>query len=359
MTLIDPHVHLRDWRQAAKETVEHGLRVAWRAGISALFEMPNTDPALTTTAMIERRIATADTARAAVRATAGEAPFHALYAGLTANPTQIRAVVRAHARLFPRVVGLKLFAGHSTGRMGVVTVTEQFAVWRTLARVGYRGVVAVHAEREDLLQPSRHDHNAARPPLAELASVQTQLALAEAAGFRGTMHIAHVTQAAVAMLVHQERSGLPFRVTTAATPHHLLISAPDPPRVNPPIRPQPYPSDLRRALNDGLIDWIESDHAPHTAADLSAGASGVPGIPGFRLLVECLRATIPTARFGTAVLEAFAVPAALIPHNPQAEEPFTAARYRELAGEYPLDPYAGARKIELFPAACDNLPIGR
>ena len=45
--MIDPHVHLRDWNQAKKETLRHGLGVAWRAGLDGVFEMPNTDPPLT------------------------------------------------------------------------------------------------------------------------------------------------------------------------------------------------------------------------------------------------------------------------------------------------------------------------
>ncbi len=45
--MIDPHVHLRDWDQAGKETLRHGLSVAWRAGLDGVFEMPNTDPPLT------------------------------------------------------------------------------------------------------------------------------------------------------------------------------------------------------------------------------------------------------------------------------------------------------------------------
>ena len=60
--MIDPHVHLRDWNQAAKETLRHGLSVAWRAGLDGVFEMPNTDPPLTTRDAILRRIDDADAA---------------------------------------------------------------------------------------------------------------------------------------------------------------------------------------------------------------------------------------------------------------------------------------------------------
>ncbi len=78
--MIDPHVHLRDWNQAGKETLRHGLSVAFRAGLDAVFEMPNTDPPLVTRDAIRRRI---DDADAACRSL-GIRIFHGLYAGLTA-----------------------------------------------------------------------------------------------------------------------------------------------------------------------------------------------------------------------------------------------------------------------------------
>ena len=70
--MIDPHVDLRDWNQRAKETLLHGFTVAWQCGISALFEMPNTDPALTTEALLRRRIADGDSAVAMLREQTGD-----------------------------------------------------------------------------------------------------------------------------------------------------------------------------------------------------------------------------------------------------------------------------------------------
>ena len=54
--LIDPHVHLRDGSQFKKETIRHGLDVAYCAGLDAVFEMPNTDPALISAEKIEERM---------------------------------------------------------------------------------------------------------------------------------------------------------------------------------------------------------------------------------------------------------------------------------------------------------------
>ncbi|MGO9310649.1 MAG: dihydroorotase [Spirochaetia bacterium] len=302
--MIDPHVHLRDWGQADKETLRHGLSVAYRAGLDAVFEMPNTDPPLVTREAIQRRIDDADAARSSL----GIQIFHGLYAGLTAVPRQIEEAVRAWKELFPRVVGLKLYAGHSTGRMGVVDPREQALVYRTLAALGFTGVLAVHCEKEDLLRPSEWDpkrpvsHARARPPAAEVASVHDQKTFARAARFRGTLHVCHIsTPWALDLLRGRHEEGtseeLPaFRVTCGLTPHHALLDANMMEsgeglllKVNPPLRPLPFPAAMLQRLMDGDIDWIETDHAPHTRRDKIEGfASGFPGFPFYPRFVRLL-----------------------------------------------------------------------
>ncbi len=118
--MIDPHVHLRDWGQPGKETLRHGLSVAWRAGLDGVFEMPNTDPPLTSREAILRRIRDADQAVSDL----GAGIFHGVYAGITPVPAQVEEVVDTWRRLFPRVVGLKMFAGHSTGRVTYAWMTR-------------------------------------------------------------------------------------------------------------------------------------------------------------------------------------------------------------------------------------------
>jgi len=301
--VLDPHVHLRDWNQAAKETLRHGLTVAYRAGLDGVFEMPNTDPPLTTRDSLLRRI---DDADAAARA-AGITIFHGMYAGLTAVPRQIEEMVRAVKELFPRVVGLKMFAGHSTGNMGIVETGEQALVYRTLAALGYTGVLAVHCEKENLMRPAEWDphrpasHARVRPPAAEVASVDDQKKLATAAGFRGILHICHIsTPWALDLLqgVHGPDAGTvsALRYTCGLTPHHALLDVglmEEPNgclvKVNPPLRPIPMPGIMLQRLIDGDIDWVETDHAPHTRKDKTeAYASGVPGLPFYPRFVRLL-----------------------------------------------------------------------
>lgn len=347
--MIDPHVHLRDWNQAAKETLRHGLSVAARAGLDAVFEMPNTDPPLTSREAILRRIDDADAALAGL----GVRLFHGLYAGVTAAPRQIEEAVRAWRDCFPRVVGLKLYAGHSTGQMGVIDPAEQVLVYRTLAALGFTGVLAVHCEKEALLRPDEWDptrpvsHARARPPAAEVASIDDQKGLARTTGFAGTIHVCHIsTPWAVDLLrgTHGPAEQDRFKVTCGLAPHHALLDAGMMEskegillRVNPPLRPLPLPSLMLQRLEAGAIDWIETDHAPHTRADKTERfASGFPVLPFYPRFVRLLsergmdRERIKEITHD-AICRAFGlrIEAAGRPADPG------------LAGEYDFDPFAG------------------
>lgn len=350
--MIDPHVHLRDWNQAGKETLRHGLDVAWRAGLDAVFEMPNTDPPLTTREAVERRIRDADAALAAL----GIPLFHGLYAGVTANPTQIEEAVSAWRSLFPRVVGLKMYAGHSTGEMGILQKKAQALVYATLAKLEYTGVLAVHCEKQSLLRLSGWDparpssHARARPPSAEVASVDDQRQLALSAGFAGTLHICHIsTPWALDVLRGKHAAEAPtrkLRVTCGLTPHHALLDSsmmegPDGLLllVNPPLRPLPMPSIMLERLCDGSIDWIETDHAPHTREDkVQRGASGLPGFPYYpRFVAGLATAGLPAARIDEITHDAICRVFSIKIENrrrPGAQD---------LAGEYEYDPFAAFR----------------
>jgi dihydroorotase len=294
--MIDVHVHLRDGRQAAKETILHGLQVASALGITAVCDMPNTDPPLT------HRLAVLDRLALGAQAVAqlGKEFFYGVYLGVTADDEQLCEVVDLYRELSPQVVGLKLFAGHSTGNMGLTTEEQQQQVYRQLAHMGYTGVLAVHCEKESLMHPELWDpqipesHLLARPPEAEIASVSDQITFARQAGFPGTLHICHIsTEKAIALVADAQKHGM--RITCGATAHHALLDehlAKTPGhlcKMNPPLRCAADRDAVFSALCDGTIDWIESDHAPHTLVDKAKGASGVPGFAGTALLIRALR----------------------------------------------------------------------
>lgn len=288
--MIDPHVHLRDWNQAEKETVAHGLSVAKECGFTHVFDMPNTNPPLTCRETIEKRFALTEGI---------DGISYHVWAGLTPDPKQIAEMVEVYRELYPRVVGLKLFLGQSTGNMGICDYDTQLTVFQTLKSLDYRGVVAIHAEKESLLHPERYipgrfeTHSLARPVEAEVASVRDAISLVQKSGFEGTLHVAHVsTRGAIEEIVKARKT---MRITMGVTPHHALFTTQDAVdhsrylKMNPPLRDESDRKAVFESLLDGTATWIESDHAPHTQEQKENGASGIPGFKNMLLLIEALQ----------------------------------------------------------------------
>ncbi|MDD3095104.1 MAG: dihydroorotase, partial [Candidatus Marinimicrobia bacterium] len=293
--MIDPHVHLRDEGQRHKETLQHGLSVAKRVGISAVFDMPNTDPPILRRKDVLRRLNLAKKADCGI--------FYGLYCGLSANPEQIREAVNC-TRDFPQVVGLKLFAGRSTGDLAVISEAAQKIVFAALARAAYTGVLAAHAESESYFSPASWDpahpitHTLARPPIAELHAISQLLQMAEESGFSGTLHICHITLPDSVHMLEKAREKVNFRISCGATPHHLLLNdlmMEEPEgllfKMNPPLRDHQEQTGLLSLLLEGRIDWLETDHAPHLRKEKleEPYASGIPGFPVLPHLINVLR----------------------------------------------------------------------
>ncbi len=265
---IDSHVHFRDFNQQHKETIRHGLEVARDSGLDAVFDMPNTDPPIMTRDLIVDRL------RLARNADVPEV-FYGVYMGLTADPEQVKCAVEIY-REFQRVIGMKLYAGHSVGNLGVITEEDQRAVYRTLAKEGYDGVLAVHCEKESHLKPKLWDpkqpvsHCFARPENAEVESVSDQLRLVHETRFKGKLHIAHISSPkAVDLVVEAKEQGMD--VSCGICPHHFIYDWNQMYdkngllwKMNPPLRGPGPREEIFQLLRDGKIDWIETDHAPHT-----------------------------------------------------------------------------------------------
>lgn len=351
--MIDPHVHFRDWEQTEKETLCHGMRSGLGAGVTTFFDMPNTVPPLTDEATILRRLALAGNVIAEIGgANIPRISYH-VYGGITTDTAQVRAMADLHARLFPAMVGLKFFAGHSTGHMGVIEEEKQKSVYRTLADCGYSGVVALHCEKEALLKPELDGmdegraHSLSRPPQAEVESVRDQICFAREAGFAGTLHICHISTVGALALVEEARAE-GMKITCGVTPHHALLSVEDalPQRhlsMNPPLRSPEERDGMFAALLDGRIDWIETDHAPHSLEDKKNGANGIPGFTGTMLLIRHLRNAGCTEErlvdlLGRNVQKAFGLSGQkiIVPDSTFIDSRLDRSRVR-----YPWDPYEG------------------
>lgn len=354
--MIDPHVHLRDGEQKSKETIAHGLSVASFCGFQWVFDMPNCVPPLVSRRAIEARLRSAEDAMNYVKKETGRSIRYSLYAGLQDSDGEVAEAVDAWKEFFPHVCGLKLFAGNSTGGMGLVTVEEQGRIYKRLSDLGYTGVLAVHCEKESLLHPEKEDpadfstHSLARPEEAEVQSVRDQIALAEKYHFPGHLHICHVsTVHALEAAEDAKKRGLSLSV--GCTPHHLLLTlemAKDRSlyaKMNPPLREEGTRAALFQAVLDGRVDWIESDHAPHTLPDKEKGMCGIPGFSGMLLLLARLReAGLSEERlaslFGGSVLKTFGLGNANVTLPPAAvteEESLIAASL------YPFDSYRNLR----------------
>lgn len=278
--VIDSQCHFREPGNEHKEDLESGSRAAVLGGVTGVFEMPNTSPPTTTRAAIEDKLA-----RAAGRVHCD----HAFYVGAT--PSNIGAL--AELERVPGVAGVKAFLGSSTGTL----LLDHEADIAAMLRAGRRRV-AVHSEDEDRLKSRKHLVVSGDPrshPLwrdVETARLSTErvIRLARAAGRR--LHVLHVTTAEeIPLLVDAKEF-----CTAETTPQHLTLSAPECyerlgtyAQMNPPIREARHREALWRAVGEGVIDVIGSDHAPHTRAEKEKTYPDTPsGMPGVQTLVTIL-----------------------------------------------------------------------
>ncbi len=300
---IDCHVHLRDDGWKHKETIEHGLNVAEDSLLDAVFDMPNTEPPVTTRSRVLERFELARSANSPV--------FYGAYIGLTEDKEQIKEAVETWREFFPRynkraaVVGLKMFAGRSVGSLSVISPFSQLEVYSQLSKMNYQGVLVVHCEKESEMHPELFDpskpitHCYARPEKSEVESVKDPIKFAISTGYSGHLHIPHVSVPESVELIRDAEGKL--RISCGATPHHLLLDNRVMEegdgilyKVNPPLRNPDSVKKLFDYLIKGYIDVLESDHAPHTLEEKTKGdkikgyLSGIPNLASWPDFVNLL-----------------------------------------------------------------------
>ena len=278
--VIDSQCHFREPGNEHKEDLESGSRAAVLGGVTGIFEMPNTTPPTTSRAAMSDKLS-----RAAGRMHCD----YAFYVGAT--PANIGAL--AELERMPGVAGVKAFLGSSTGTL----LLDHEADIAAMLRAGRRRV-AVHSEDEDRLKARKHFALAGDPrshPVwrdAETARLSTErvIRLAREAGRR--LHVLHVTTADEIPLLSEAKDFC----TAETTPQHLTLSAPECyerlgtyAQMNPPIRNAHHRDALWQAVNQGVIDVIGSDHAPHTRAEKDKTYPNTPsGMPGVQTLVTIM-----------------------------------------------------------------------
>ena len=278
--VIDSHVHFREPGLTHKEDLESGSRGAVLGGVTAVFEMPNTDP------MTINAEAVADKVKR------GHHRMHcdfAFYVGATRENTKDLGELER----LPGVAGVKVFMGSSTGSL---LIEDDEGVRNVLKAIRRRA--AFHSEDEYRLRERMsfrvdgdpRSHPIWRDAIAALTCTRRLVALAHETGKR--VHVLHVTSRDEMEFL----AGHKDVASAECTPHHLTMAAPDCyekhgtfAQINPPIRDAAHRDGLWHGIAQGVVDSLGSDHSPHTVAEKSqAYPKAHSGITGVQTLVPIM-----------------------------------------------------------------------
>ena len=270
--VIDSQVHFREPGLTHKEDLETGSRAAVMGGVTAVFEMPNTNPTTTSAAALADKVS---------RAKHRMFCDFAFYVGGTReNVDEIQALEK-----LPASAGIKVFIGSSTGDL---LVEDDAGLESIISKLSRRA--AFHSEDEFRLRERVKYQvalDASSHPIwrdVEAARLCTERLIRIARKYNKLIHVLHISTAEELPLLAAARD----IATVEATPHHLTLCADDYARLgtklqmNPPVREKYHRDALWAAITSGLVDVLGSDHAPHTleekAKPYPASPSGMTGV---------------------------------------------------------------------------------
>ncbi|TKJ94242.1 dihydroorotase [Paenibacillus sp. PK4536] len=273
--LIDMHVHLREPGFEHKETIATGTASAAKGGFTTIACMPNTRPVTDN----------ADTVKLVLDKAAEAGSVKVLpYAAITLN--ELGKELTDFAAL--KAAGAIGFTDDGVGVQNAQMMKNAMALAASMDMP-----VIAHCEDDSLVVgASVSEGEFARkhglkgiPNESEAIHVGRDILLAEATGVH--YHVCHVSTEQSIRLIRLAKS-IGIKVTAEVCPHHLILSDEDIPgmdanwKMNPPLR---TPRDVEaciQALEDGTIDIIVTDHAPHSEEEKAKGMELAPfGIVGF------------------------------------------------------------------------------
>ncbi|MEZ2303657.1 MAG: dihydroorotase [Microcoleus sp.] len=305
--VIDPQVHFREPGLEHKEDLFTASCACAKGGVTSFLEMPNTRPLTTTQAALDDKLR-----RAAEKCLVNYGFFigatsEILPDLLSANPTS----------------GIKVFMGSMHGDL----LMDDAAVLEAIFAKGDR-LIAVHAEDQARINQRRQEfagisdvaiHSQIQDNQAALLA--TELAVKLSKKYQRRLHILHLSTGEEAEFLRQEK---PSWVTAEVTPQHLLLNSSayetigSLAQMNPPLRSPRDNEILWQALLDGVIDFIATDHAPHTLAEKAQTYPNTPsGMPGVEtslplMLTEAMKGRCTVAQvanwMSTAVAKAYKIP---------------------------------------------------
>lgn len=277
--VIDTQVHFREPGGEHKEDLETGSRAAVLGGVTAVFEMPNTNP-LTTSA---------DTLQDKIRR--GRHRMHCDFAFWVGGTHENARDVGELERL-PGAAGIKVFMGASTGDL---LVKDDAGVREILRHTRRRA--AFHSEDEYRLEDRKGlrvpgdpaSHPVWRDAVAALRCTERLVGIAREVGAR--IHVLHISTAQEMPFLARHKDVASVEVT----PHHLTLSSDDYARIgtllqmNPPVRDKTHREGIWWGVAQGIADILGSDHAPHTLEEKAKPYPNSPsGMPGVQTLVPVM-----------------------------------------------------------------------
>lgn len=269
--VIDPQVHFREPGLEYKEDLSTASRACAKGGVTSFLEMPNTRPLTSTKEALADKLE-----RAAQKCLVNYGFF------MGATPENLPDLLEANPS-----PGIKIFMGSMHGPL----LVDHEEILEPIFAKGDR-LIAVHAENQDRINRRREEFAGQTDPAIhsqiqdEQAALEaTQLALKLSKKYQRRLHILHLSTGIEAELLRQDK---PAWVTAEVTPQHLVLNITDYGKIgtkaqmNPPLRSPENNEVLWRALLDGVIDFIATDHAPHTLEEKAKpypnSPSGMPGV---------------------------------------------------------------------------------
>lgn len=296
---IDSQVHFREPGLTHKEDLESGTRAALLGGVTAIFEMPNTNPSTVTRELFAQKMQLAGQ----------KANTHYAFfiGGCAENADEL-----AQLEKLPHCSGIKIFMGSSTGSL----LVEDDRLLEKIFRQGHRRVI-LHAEDEYILRERKHlaeeSRNVLDHPIwrnVDSAVSATNRAIRLSTQTKRPIHILHVSSKDEAEIIAREKKVLGSQLSCEMLPQYLTLWAPECyerlgtlAQQNPPIRDKSNYDGLWKAVQAGVFDVFGSDHAPHTLQEKSKDYPSSPsGVPGVQTLLPILLNHVNAGRLSLSQL---------------------------------------------------------
>lgn len=245
---IDLHCHFRDPGLTYKEDIESGSRAAVKGGYTAVNLMPNTKPSCSSMEIVEYVEKKAEAV------------------GLIHINQTVSITNNLEGMSIEHLEGIesrvKFISDDGNG------VLKNDIMLRAMLKAKDKGLTVLsHCEDSEISKyDTRHSEN---------VSTIRDIGLARYTGC--PLHICHVsTKQAMEEIIKAKKEG--FKISCEVAPHHIALTSKTVYRVNPPLREQEDVDFLLQAIEDGFVDMIATDHAPHTKEDKASGSPGISGI---------------------------------------------------------------------------------